>query len=145
MCFVTSKILLQTKGKGFGLDLPCNSSSLIFNSKYIFSLFQFQCILLFLALISYHFLQFLVLISHVLIFLFPFLFVFLSLILPFLTLFSLVLIILLTSYLLILMFPNLLCPLALLSHVSISLHALHFLPLFCSHVLTLIFPSQLAF
>ena len=37
MCFVTSKVLLESKGKDFGLDFPCNSSSFTFNSNSIFS------------------------------------------------------------------------------------------------------------
>ena len=47
MCFVTSKYLPESKGKGFDLDFPTNSSSFIFNSNCIFFLFQFQCVLQF--------------------------------------------------------------------------------------------------
>ena len=36
MCFVTSKDLPESRGKGFDLDFPSNSSSLIFNSNGIF-------------------------------------------------------------------------------------------------------------
>ena len=57
MCFVTSKELPASKGKGFDLDFPCYSSSFIFNSKCNFS-FQFQCVIPFLfvfLLSSFHF------------------------------------------------------------------------------------------
>ena len=64
MCFVTSEVLLESKGKGFDLDFPCNSSSFIFNQSVFFH-FQFQCSLV------------------VLIFLFPFLFPFSSFFLSF--------------------------------------------------------------
>ena len=42
MCFVTSKILIESKDKDFGLDFPRNSSSLIFNSNCIFFFFNFN-------------------------------------------------------------------------------------------------------
>ena len=86
MCFVTTKILLESKGKGFGLHLPCFSCSffsLKCNFSFSISMRSFVSSLIFFIIF---------LISHVLIFLFSFLFVFLSLILPFLTLFCLVLI-----------------------------------------------------
>ena len=75
MCFVTSKILLESKDKGFCLDLPCNSSSFIFNLECIFS---FSNSMRYCCFNFY--------------FLFPFLFVFPSLVLSFLTSFPLVLI-----------------------------------------------------
>ena len=85
ICFVTSKNLLNSKGKRFGLNFPCNSSSFFFFlTQIVFFLFQFQCVPLCLALISFHFRQSLALISHVLFFLALFLFVFPSLVLPFL-------------------------------------------------------------
>ena len=36
MCFVTPKDLQESKGKGFDLDFPSNSSSFIYNSNCIF-------------------------------------------------------------------------------------------------------------
>ena len=37
MCVVTSKVLLESIGKDFGLDFLCKSSSNIFNSNCNFS------------------------------------------------------------------------------------------------------------
>ena len=37
MCFVTSKYLPESKGKGFDLDFPSHSSSFIYNSNCNFS------------------------------------------------------------------------------------------------------------
>ena len=48
MCSVTAKVLIESKGKNFALDFPCNSSSCISIQIVIF-LFQFQSVLLFLA------------------------------------------------------------------------------------------------
>ena len=129
MCFVTSKDLPESKSKGFDLDFPAYSSSFIFKSKcnFSFSISMRSCCSNLSLSISLCFSLSCSSISNLIFSCSKFLF-FLS-----------------TSYPLIPMFPALFCPLALLSHVSISLHALHFLPLFCSHVLTLIFPSQPAF
>ena len=54
MYFVTSKVLLESKGKYFGLDFHCNSSSFIFNSKcnFSFSISMRSCISLYFPLIS---------------------------------------------------------------------------------------------
>ena len=45
MCFVTSNVLLVSKGKDFDLDLSCNSSSFILNlnclSRSFFFIFKF--------------------------------------------------------------------------------------------------------
>ena len=42
MCFVTSKVLLGSKGKYFGLDFLFKSSSFIFNRNCNFSFFNFN-------------------------------------------------------------------------------------------------------
>ena len=77
MCFVTSKDLPESKGKGFDLDFPCNSSSFIFNSNcsFSFSILMRSC-LSFSSISSLNFSC-----SN---FFFPFLFVFPSPVLPFL-------------------------------------------------------------
>ena len=45
MCFVTSNVLLVSKGKDFDLDLSCNSISFILNlnclSRSFFFIFKF--------------------------------------------------------------------------------------------------------
>ena len=135
MCFVTSTVLLVFEGKDFSFDFPCNSSSFIFNSNCNFSFS--------ISIRSSRSLSFSLSRSSILTLICPFLFVFLSLYCPSISnlIFSYSNF-LSTTYLLVLLFPALFFPLALLSHVSISFHALHFLPLFCLHVLTLIFPSQ---
>ena len=72
MCFVTSKYLPESKGKGFDLDFPTNSSSFICNSNCIFFSFSIS---MRSSVLSFNF--------SCSIFLFPFLFSFLSLVLHF--------------------------------------------------------------
>ena len=140
MYFVTSKVLLESKGKYFGLDFHYYSSSFMFNSKcnFSFSISMRSCLSFYFPSISS-----------------------LNLSCPNFSLsislcFSLSLssisnlifscsnfsLINLSSY------SNIssltLSSLSSFSRLNHSSHSA-FLPLFCSHVLTLIFPSQLAF
>ena len=114
MCFVTSKILLESKGKGFCLDLPCNSSSFIFNSEcnFSFSISMRYCCFNFSLSISLYFS-----LSHS----------FISNLISSCSNFPLSIpLFLSTSYPRVLMFQALFYSPALLSPVSISLQALHF-------------------
>ena len=112
-CYI--KKFAKSKGKGL-ISIFLLTQVLSFFTQIVIFLFQFQCVLV------------------VLIFLFPFLFVFTFLGFPFQFFVS-------TTYLLVPMFQALFCPPALLARVLISLHAVHFLPLFCSHLIPSISPK----